>query len=408
LDRHRSERCKSSTRDSVLCKRAPLIGAAMPTTAPDVDVPSPILKRWVTGLELSLRHHAGVLAIAVIFIVVAIAIGLMLDMPTRSSLWAYLPTYMVLMPMSVATLIIGYSAYIVFWVRPARPLSECVRRFRERFFTIERITMALPLVIVIPIFGGAFTLLKAAIPRINPYSWDPAFATLDRTIHFGATPWELLQSILGYPEITWAIAWIYSSWFFALALVWTWQAFSLGDPRLRLRFFYSLLLIWILFGTVAATGFASGGPCFYGGLVAGPNPFEAMLNYLQAVNAERPINVVWAQSMLWDSYLNRNVQLGGGISAMPSIHVAMAMLFALVGWASNRWIGWITTVYLLAILVGSVHLGWHYAIDGYVMIPGVLVVWWLAGKMAAAGRNPRFLLDSKRGDVRVQGGNDSF
>jgi len=299
--------------------------------------------------------------------------------------------------MSVATLILGYSAYIVLWVRPARPLSECLRRFRKQFFTIERITMALPIVMVIPFFGGAFTLLKAAIPRINPYSWDPAFAALDRAIHFGATPWELLQPVLGYPEITWAVAWLYSSWFFVLALVWTWQAFSLSNPRLRLRFFYSLLLIWILFGTVAATGFASGGPCFYGGLVSGPNPFETMMNYLEAANAKRPLNVVWAQSMLWASYLDRDVQLGGGISAMPSIHVAMALLFVLVTWSARRWVGWIALAYFAVILVGSVHLGWHYAIDGYAMIPGVLAVWWFSGWLAKRTYAwPRAALDDRR------------
>jgi hypothetical protein len=33
------------------------------------------------------------------------------------------------------------------------------------------------------------------------------------------------------------------------------------------------------------------------------------------------------------------------------------------------------------ILVGSVHLGWHYAIDGYAAIVGTLVIWCGVGKM---------------------------
>lgn len=371
----------------------------MSAAVPDV-APTPFLKRIVDALVLSLRRQAGVLLLASLFILFAIVIGIALDMPTRESLWAYLPTYMILMPISVATLILGYGVYIVLWVRPARPLLEFLCHFREHFFTLERVTMALPLVIIVPVFGGAFTLLKAAIPRINPYSWDPTFAALDRSIHFGTTPWELLQPILGRPEITWIIAWLYGFWFFALALVWTWQAFSLRDSRMRLRFFYSLLLIWILFGAAAATGFASGGPCFYGSLVAGPNPFEAMMTYLHAVNAERPISAIWAQNMLWDSYLDRDVRLGGGISAMPSIHVAMALLFVLVTWNAHRWAGWLALAYFAVILIGSVHLGWHYAIDGYAMIPGVLAIWWVVGKLVAGGTNRPILIESQRNGLQ--------
>lgn len=363
--------------------------------------------QFASALGRSLRQQRGILSIAVIFIVVASGIGIALDMPTRESLWAYLPTYMILMPVSVATLLVGYGLYIVLWLRPARPLLEFIRHFRERLCTIDRIATALPLLIVVPIFGGAFTLLKAAIPRINPYTWDPFFAELDRTIHFGVMPWELLHAVLGYPAVTWFIAWLYGFWFFALALVWTWQAFSLRNPQLRLRFFYSLLLIWILFGAFAAIGFASGGPCYYGNLAAGPNPFEPLMAYLHSVNAERPISAIWAQDMLWDNYLNRDVRLGGGISAMPSIHVAMALLFVLVTWNTHRLIGLIALAYFVVIVIGSVHLGWHYAIDGYAMIPGVLAVWWLAGKLVSGGRSRRILLDSGGGGLRARGGDGS-
>jgi hypothetical protein len=36
-------------------------------------------------------------------------------------------------------------------------------------------------------------------------------------------------------------------------------------------------------------------------------------------------------------------------------------------------------LYGLVILVGSVHLGWHYAVDGYAGIAGALILWWIAG-----------------------------
>lgn len=67
---------------------------------------------------------------------------------------------------------------------------------------------------------------------------------------------------------------------------------------------------------------------------------------------------------------------------MPSMHNASAALFALAFFQVNRKIGWFFTVYAAVILVGSVHLGWHYAIDGYAGIAIAALSWWLAGHLA--------------------------
>ena len=40
-------------------------------------------------------------------------------------------------------------------------------------------------------------------------------------------------------------------------------------------------------------------------------------------------------------------------------------------------------LYAVAILVGSVHLGWHYAIDGYVAAIMVWVIWMVSGRLVA-------------------------
>jgi hypothetical protein len=59
---------------------------------------------------------------------------------------------------------------------------------------------------------------------------------------------------------------------------------------------------------------------------------------------------------------------------------ATAVLFALVGWRTSRTLGIVLTAYAAAILIGSVHLGWHYAIDGYFGAALVITLWWAAGR----------------------------
>ena len=51
----------------------------------------------------------------------------------------------------------------------------------------------------------------------------------------------------------------------------------------------------------------------------------------------------------------------------------------LLGFRINRVLGCFFTVYLLVIMVGSVHIGWHYAVDGYVAIATTLILWKIVG-----------------------------
>ena len=67
---------------------------------------------------------------------------------------------------------------------------------------------------------------------------------------------------------------------------------------------------------------------------------------------------------------------------MPSMHVAEAVLFAILGWKANRWLGEALTLFALITQVGSVHLGWHYAIDGYLAAVAVVPIWLLGGWIA--------------------------
>jgi membrane-associated phospholipid phosphatase len=235
-------------------------------------------------------------------------------------------------------------------------------------------------VIGMPVFAATFTVVKKSIPIFAPFIWDPTFEEWDRWLHGGVAPWQLIHPILGSPGITYGMNWAYNVWFYVLGVIWAYQAFSQADHRLRLQFFLTLMLGWILLGNVAAMLFSSAGPCFFGDVTGLPDPFLPLMRYLNDANQLHPIWALQAQQHLLQAYTMQGVSEGIGISAMPSMHVAIATLFALVCWRIQRSLGVAMTIYAVAIMIGSVHLGWHYAIDGYFGAMGMIAIWCVVGR----------------------------
>ena len=228
------------------------------------------------------------------------------------------------------------------------------------------------------LFNKAVLELKPAIPLIKPFSWDETLAAFDRTLHFGFDPWRLLQPVLGYDWITFAINFGYNFWFLALFGLWFWFGFRPDFTACARRFFITYMIAWWIGGGVLALYFSSAGPCYYRPHRPPNDPFAAQMAYLYGVNARLPIWALDAQQLLWDGYTGK-LPRAIGISAFPSMHNAMATIFALVGFRLHRWLGILFTVNLAVILFGSVHLGWHYAVDGYAGILIALAAWWAMG-----------------------------
>lgn len=346
-------------------------------------IPGPGRRNWAGLLECSVRRQIGLLLLVAGFAVAGWIAGRWTGLSLFSAIRLYLPTYLHILPLSIGLLLIGRGAWIGLVDRPARPLTALAREIRDRLATRERVATALPVLLAMPFFAGAFTLFKSLVGHVEPFGWDAAFARWDALLHAGFAPWELLQPVLGHPPVTWLINWIYNVWYFVFSLVWIWQAFSLRDRTLRLQFFYALLLGWILLGCIAALVFASAGPCFFGAVVDGENPYLPLIDYLRIADQHYDIWALTAQDMLWGSFETKQMQLGSGISAMPSMHIAMAFLFFLVGRRVSRWLGRVLFVYFLLILIGSVHLAWHYAIDGYASVLAMIPIWLLSGRLAA-------------------------
>ena len=266
-------------------------------------------------------------------------------------------------------------------VKPERPIPALVKDMKQYLTSKRRMANGLPMVIIMMVFMYVFANVKAAIPILNPLAWDTYFAQLDATLHFGFQPWVLLQPLLGYAPVTFLININYNLWFLVTWIMWVHFAFSERPSELRTRFFLSFFAMWIFIGGVLAVWFSSAGPCFYGKLGLTPDPYADLMAYLRGVNAVFPIWALPVQDELWRGYIDNSV-IVRGISAMPSMHNGSALLFALAGYKVNRTAGHLLSAHAFLIFIGSVHLGWHYAVDSYLAWALTLVIWFAAAPVS--------------------------
>lgn len=238
-----------------------------------------------------------------------------------------------------------------------------------------RLVAALPMLGMLIAFMPFFSKMKAMIPLFNAYTWDETFIAWDRAIFLGHDAWEALQPLLGFPIITAALAVFYQLWFLLIYPGCLFFCFYHVDDLTRRRFFLGFVLAWTVIGGAMATALASVGPCFLEPILGNAH-FSSQMAYLNSANQQIPVMTLTVQQLLIDWFYANSRGLGSGITAMPSMHIAMAFLYYLAMRHVSKRAGQFFFAFFVLIFIGSVHLAYHYAVDGIVSVIVTSAIWW--------------------------------
>jgi hypothetical protein len=338
-------------------------------------------------VEAPLGLLLPLLALAVAYCVGGYAVEAAFDLPERMRNVWFEGTYLVYPTLVLLSFPFAFAAHRWYirdsrghWIQGLAGWKAAWNGEGTRFITPGRIAGVVIVAVLTPFFLNTYGSWKSMIPDLQPFGWDARISSLDRVLHFGRLPHEWLQPVLGHSAITRTIDVLYILWLPVNGAVIVWQGWS-TRLNLRAQFFVTYFLVYILLGTILAAALSAGGPCYYGALAGLPNPYAPLMAYLGGLSAEQPIIALRVQETLWRNYTEGLNLPFVGISAMPSVHVAVAVLFAIVGWRTSRWLGWAFTAYAVVVLFGSILLGWHYAADGYVSALLVPVIWLMTGRL---------------------------
>lgn len=292
------------------------------------------------------------------------------------------------------SIVVFMAVYFVFLLvrLEKRPLLCYWRKVVAMWSHRSNLIASVVLLTAISVFLSSFSATKSLIPLIHPFEYDALFHQWDVQLFSGVEPWKVVHGAFDSALMTMAINLAYNIW---LLMVWATLSFFLiaRNAKARMQFLLSWILCWVLLGVVLATLLSSAGPAFLHRLNPEDTRYRELMDLLQSHHQWLVANDwlgIWAlntQDQLWQAYDTGKEMLGSGISAMPSMHVSMAVMMALGAWSLNRWLGVVFWLYSGLIFVGSVALGWHYAVDGLVSFPLTCLIWYGVGKTISLGND---------------------
>jgi hypothetical protein len=253
---------------------------------------------------------------------------------------------------------------------PARadgPLATATAKLRTR------LPLLLLPAVILPIFLAGFTAAKTAIPFLVGYSWDSTWAAADRFV-FGDDAWRIAQRLLGtsnsrFWEWFYTVGWGYAL-FFGSAVV------ALFAPRKTVSIYFSAMFAtWLIGGCFLAYLFASVGPVFAGHFEPSlRTEFAGLQQFIDTSLRGGPIQ--HTQSYLLRSAGSHVAVKGGGISAMPSMHLGAATIYVLV--SRRTMFQYPALIFWAVIFICSGYFGYHYWTDSLAGAVVACICWLLA------------------------------
>jgi len=221
--------------------------------------------------------------------------------------------------------------------------------------------------------SSLFMALKFAIPSLVPFWLDRPLSAAEAGL-FGIEPFRLLNSLFGRAALL--IDRVYSFWL-PVQLVVMFSLIIAPPSRAKARALTACSAAWFLLGVVAATLLSSVGPIFFD-RVYGGNRFAPLHRILESRGADM---VLSTSDAMWSAQLSGHPGLISGISAAPSMHIAISFWILLVARDLSPRAVPLAAAYFAFIWIASVQLGWHYISDGLIGVAGMAALWWLAGRL---------------------------
>lgn len=254
-----------------------------------------------------------------------------------------------------------------------RPLRVIWRLLKKDPLWLLR---AIVMLAVISATAPAYSVFKLQIPELVPFYADKPIIDIEAAI-FGQDAWRLTHRVFGlYGTVV--LDRVYILWFPVSTFLVTW-AIMTRDRIFQVRAIATMFFVWFVLGNFLALGLSSCGPVYYEHFY-GDGRFVPLMDTLRAYHAQVNIKAVAVSDWLISD--EASGLLGTGISAMPSIHVGMTFVTWLLVKSRLGWKNPITAVlalYVAAIWIGSVHLAWHYWLDGAVSIAAAALFWKATG-----------------------------
>lgn len=290
-----------------------------------------------------------------------------------------LPVYL---KIGLVGLVVGIIAVVVLGAATARrsgisPLREVLKALSD---TRQWLWLSVPALIA-PIFLASFTVAKTLIGIRLGFTWDAFFVDLDHAI-FGMDAWRYTHALFGTKIASGFLEIWYVGWGAAVAFSMPLVA-VMAQREHCAKFMLAMFLTWAIAGLCVAALFSSAGPCFAGA-------FDRVLGARFAPLTERLAQLLSQDNaiQMTQRYLARHwnakvAVTGGGISAFPSVHVAVAVLYVIASW-QRPLLRYASLFFAAMIWIGSIHFGYHYAVDGIASAAIAYVAWWIASRTVVA------------------------